>query len=442
MKKKLMLIIFYAVIIIAVCSPVSSSESAEKVKIGIMEFDVAKNLDPAFGDFLYDMLLERMVASGKYTVVDWKEIDRLLKYIEQSQPNISEDEARKQAMNQKGIQKMYVGSLTKIGGKYYVTVKVLNLDLTVEKVQKGSTKSEGDLETCINEIADNLLGLAKESKEQQAAGKARRGRLFVETEPKGARVRILNIKPKFQQGIELEPGSYHVEVSASDYATQNVWIILSAGEDKTVMVRLTEATASNVLQQAIGFYIGTAGHVDEKKARMLFLEASEKDDPLARMWVARLYHKGRCGFPGDEARAKEMAERVIKQVKSLTNEGNTEAMFLLASAYDEGLAIAEDHVQAVYWYRKAAEKGDASAMNSLGWMYEQGKGVAKDEAQAVYWFRKVAEKGEATAMTNLGWMYEQGKGVAKDAKQAVYWYRKAAEKGYSPAAKRLKGLGY
>ena len=161
------------------------SLSAERTKIGIMKFKVAKNLDPSFGGFLYDMLLERMVASGKFTVVDWEEINRLHKYIEQSQPNVSVDEARKQAVNQLGIQKMYVGSLAKIGSKYYVTVKVLNLDLTVEKVQKGSTKSEGGLETCINEVADSLLGLAKESKEPQADGEMRKARLFVETEPGG-----------------------------------------------------------------------------------------------------------------------------------------------------------------------------------------------------------------------------------------------------------------
>lgn len=44
--------------------------SAEKTKISIQKFDVAKNLDPALGSFLYDILLERMVDSGKYTVVD------------------------------------------------------------------------------------------------------------------------------------------------------------------------------------------------------------------------------------------------------------------------------------------------------------------------------------------------------------------------------------
>ena len=42
-------------------------------------------------------------------------------------------------------------------------------------------------------------------------------KLFVEVEPRDARVRILNIGLKFQQGIALDPGSYHTEVSSNGY---------------------------------------------------------------------------------------------------------------------------------------------------------------------------------------------------------------------------------
>lgn len=66
------------------------------------------------------------------------------------------------------------------------------------------------------------------------------GRLFVETEPEDARVRILNIVPRFYQGIELEPGRYHVEVSASGHETKNQWVELGAGEDKYIDIRLNK----------------------------------------------------------------------------------------------------------------------------------------------------------------------------------------------------------
>ena len=76
------------------------------------------------------------------------------------------------------------------------------------------------------------------------------GRLFVETDPKGARVRILNIRPRFSQGIELKPGKYHIEVSAAGYATKKTWVTLGAGEDKTVDIRLGKF--GDVLTNSLG----------------------------------------------------------------------------------------------------------------------------------------------------------------------------------------------
>ena len=65
------------------------------------------------------------------------------------------------------------------------------------------------------------------------------GRIFVETTPEDALVRILNISPAFFQGMELDPGRYHVEVSADGYETEKRWVSLSAGEDETISMRLT-----------------------------------------------------------------------------------------------------------------------------------------------------------------------------------------------------------
>lgn len=70
--------------------------------------------------------------------------------------------------------------------------------------------------------------------------KPQTGNLYVDTDPDDARVRILNITPKYQRGIELPPDRYHIEVSASGYETKTQWIDLVAGEDKYIDVRLSE----------------------------------------------------------------------------------------------------------------------------------------------------------------------------------------------------------
>jgi TPR repeat protein len=100
--------------------------------------------------------------------------------------------------------------------------------------------------------------------------------------------------------------------------------------------------------------------------------------------------------------------------------------YQLGRAYEQ----SGDNQQAMAWYRKAAEQGFALAQNNLGAMYAKGLGVPKDDAQALAWFRKAAEQGVEQAQTSIGISYELGNGVAKDAVQAATWYRKAAEKGF------------
>jgi hypothetical protein len=65
-----------------------------------------------------------------------------------------------------------------------------------------------------------------------------KGKLYIRTYPSNATIRILNIIPKFSQGIKLDPGSYFLEVSAEGYVTYKEWITLKDGEDKKMKIGL------------------------------------------------------------------------------------------------------------------------------------------------------------------------------------------------------------
>ncbi len=65
-----------------------------------------------------------------------------------------------------------------------------------------------------------LQGSASESSSSVAVTYA----LTVQTKPEGARVRILNIPERYQPGIQLVPGPYHIEVSQAGYELQKRWI--------------------------------------------------------------------------------------------------------------------------------------------------------------------------------------------------------------------------
>jgi TPR repeat protein len=63
--------------------------------------------------------------------------------------------------------------------------------------------------------------------------------------------------------------------------------------------------------------------------------------------------------------------------------------------------VAQDHAEAVKWWRLAAEQGDADAQSMLGFCYNSGKGVAQDHEEAVKWWRLAAEQGHPGAQQSL-----------------------------------------
>ena len=96
--------------------------------------------------------------------------------------------------------------------------------------------------------------------------------------------------------------------------------------------------------------------------------------------------------------------------------------------------MPKDAVEAVKWYRKAAEQGDADAQFNLGVMYAKGEGVPQNHAEALKWFRLAADQGNARAQYNLGFMYAKGEGVLQNHVQAHKWFNLAAVAGYDDAA--------
>lgn len=73
------------------------------------------------------------------------------------------------------------------------------------------------------------------------------GRLFVKPEPADATVKVLNIGPKYQEGMELAAGRYHVEVTKSGFEPQRQWVDLAAGQDLEVRVALKESALASAL---------------------------------------------------------------------------------------------------------------------------------------------------------------------------------------------------
>ena len=122
------------------------------------------------------------------------------------------------------------------------------------------------------------------------------GKLFVDTMPSNATIRILNIKPRFFQGIELDPGKYYVEVSASGYKAKKRWVEIIAGEHENVNITLnsthpkkkkrTDALSTNCVAMVNGDVI-TRGDLD-RAVDFRKQQAMQKGQPLNTEQLAAL----------------------------------------------------------------------------------------------------------------------------------------------------------
>ena len=130
----------------------------------------------------------------------------------------------------------------------------------------------------------------------------------------------------------------------------------------------------------------------------------------------------------------ESTELAALSVKA--NAGDAGAQCNLGLMYANGEGVPQDYVEAVSWFRQAADQGHAVAQNNLGSAYATGQGVPQDYVEAVSWFRQAAEQGDANAHSNLGLMYGNGQGVPQDYVEAHKWLNLAASRASTENQKR------
>lgn len=132
----------------------------------------------------------------------------------------------------------------------------------------------------------------------------------------------------------------------------------------------------------------------------------------------------------------------VRLWQSHADKGDSEAQFTLGVLYNRGDGgLAKDMIEAIYWYRKAAEQGHVVAQYNMGILCATGNGLARDTRAAIDWWRMAALQGHAEAQFNLGMFYAEGTGVNPDPSEAVKWWSLAAKQGLAAAQFNL-GLMY
>ncbi len=83
----------------------------------------------------------------------------------------------------------------------------------------------------------------------------------------------------------------------------------------------------------------------------------------------------------------------FNEVKLAAADGDADAQFELAELYAESDGVEQNWVEAVKWYRKAAEQGHDGAQFKVGLSYQNGKGVPQSDSEAYVWLNISAENG-------------------------------------------------
>ena len=159
--------------------------------------------------------------------------------------------------------------------------------------------------------------------------------------------------------------------------------------------------------------------------------------------------------------------------RALAESNDTQAKLRLAQLYERGEGVLQNFVEAVRWYKGAAEQGSVPAMGRLGEiyltgltapstatpaaleriggqggegsllkrLYPEGLAIAQNLEQAAHWNERAAEAGDAGSQARLGYQFASGLGQPQDRKEAEHWFGAAAAQNH-PAGQLGLGMLY
>ena len=137
-----------------------------------------------------------------------------------------------------------------------------------------------------------------------------------------------------------------------------------------------------------------------------------------------------------EAEEKKDGVEALKWYKKAAERGSAIAQLELGNIHNIGVLVEEDMEKAIYWYKLAGNNGNASAQVSLGSIYQYGQGISRNYKEATKWYEMAAKQNNSFALYALGIMYQIGY-VEKSEEKAQGYFKKACELGEEDACKRL-----
>lgn len=176
---------------------------------------------------------------------------------------------------------------------------------------------------------------------------------------------------------------------------------------------------------------------DAEEGMMWLHKAADKGYAKAEYKLGAIYGHDLDGVriqvvPRDQMEA-------IKWYRAAAEHGSGDATYQMMIRSRDGIGVPKSHIEAVRWARHLLSenvRGEmevyayTSALTMLGAALMDGRDVEQDYLEARERLERAAEHDVAEAQYRLSVIYAKGLGVKKDAKIAAEWRRKAEDNGY------------
>lgn len=189
-----------------------------------------------------------------------------------------------------------------------------------------------------------------------------------------------------------------------------------------------QGLAESQYQTGKAYIDGVGVDLNTVEAVKWFRQAAAQGHARAQFHLGFSYAQGE-GVKTDAAEA-------VKWYRLAADQGLADAQYFLGRAYFRGDGVEKNSVQGRDWMTKAAEQGDPQAQNDMGDYHF----FQHEPLQAIRWYRRAAENGNSSGLYNLGLSLAKGEGVAEDKAEAYAWWNFACILGQEDAQKSIKDL--
>ena len=221
-----------------------------------------------------------------------------------------------------------------------------------------------------------------------------------------------------------------IDVEGIESNSQFISKICHAIEDAKIVIFMHSAEHHNINYEE-DYTIKELNYARHCNKRIILLKID--DAPLKNYFLFEYGNKNyRLASDMDqfEAMLNDIAKWLNIQIPDRTDITDALVLFQRGQKY----ASEQNYIEAVKFYRMAAEQGNAEAQNSLGYCYGNGLGIEKDLIESAKWHRLSAEQGNGDGQYNLALLYSEVWGRSTD---AITWFQKAANQGHTEAQTSL-----